>query len=82
MGYKEYLKTEDWKFAKNSVLVFWDHRCMICNSTKKLQVHHRTYERVGREQMNDLVPLCESCHTLFHYKMGLVPMESIIANEY
>ncbi len=36
------------------------------NSTERerqtLEVHHRTYERVGRELETDLVALCWSCH--------------------
>jgi hypothetical protein len=29
-------------------------------------VHHRTYERFGREDTGDLTVLCRRCHTLFH----------------
>ena len=68
-NYEEYLLTEHWKMARDSVLLFWDNRCMICNSEEKIHVHHRTYVRLGDEQMNDLVPLCEECHSLFHDKL-------------
>jgi 5-methylcytosine-specific restriction endonuclease McrA len=27
-----------------------------------LQVHHRTYERLGHEQAGDLTALCANCH--------------------
>lgn len=42
------------------------HRCQTCGSTERLQVHHRTYLRRGREMSRDLMVLCEPCHKLFH----------------
>jgi len=35
-----------------------------------LHVHHRTYERVFHETLDDLCVLCEDCHELFHGKDG------------
>lgn len=32
----------------------------------ELDVHHRTYERLGQEQEYDLTVLCHRCHSLFH----------------
>lgn len=31
-------------------------------------VHHRTYERLGKERLGDLTVLCRKCHGLFHGK--------------
>jgi replicative DNA helicase len=56
------------------------HRCQVCNSPDKLDVHHRTYERVGQEQLDDLTVLCDRCHGLFHEHttttLRAVPVES------
>ena len=30
------------------------------------QLHHRTYSRLGRENLLDLLPLCRDCHELTH----------------
>ena len=66
MPYGEYLETDYWKakrhYAKNAA--GW--RCLICNASADLVVHHRTYERIGDEHLKDLVVLCRECHALFH----------------
>ncbi len=31
-----------------------------------LDVHHKTYERLGEERMEDLAVLCRSCHGVVH----------------
>jgi 5-methylcytosine-specific restriction endonuclease McrA len=65
MEYRQYLLSEAWLKRRKLVLEFWGYRCSVCNSPTNPQVHHRTYERVGRELLSDLVVLCESCHALF-----------------
>ena len=42
-------------------------RCRTCNASEaeaQLQVHHRTYERLGNEQVCDLTTLCADCHCM------------------
>jgi len=31
-----------------------------------LEVHHRTYERVGAERPADVIALCKACHEKHH----------------
>lgn len=40
--------------------------CVICESTDRLHVHHRTYDRVGHEAQSDLVVLCADHHMELH----------------
>lgn len=41
--------------------------CYVCGSDDNLQLHHRTYKRLGNERINvDLVPVCQKCHTNIH----------------
>lgn len=40
--------------------------CQLCGADEIIQLHHRTYERVGEELLTDLVPLCPTCHVLVH----------------
>lgn len=40
-------------------------RCQVCNSPRRLETHHRTYERLGHERDDDLIVLCHECHGLF-----------------
>ncbi len=69
MPYAEYLRTPEWAEKRKQTLIRDDHRCRLCYSNEKLEVHHRTYQRRGREDLNDLTTLCESCHEHFHSKV-------------
>ena len=46
-------------------------RCVVCYAQGDLQVHHRTYERIGYERLSDLTTLCADCHGMFHGKQYL-----------
>lgn len=70
MDYQEYLKSEKWQFTRQIILNFWGQRCALCNSQKNIEVHHRTYERLGHELTTDLLPLCQHCHTHHHNFVG------------
>lgn len=40
--------------------------CQLCGGDKQIALHHLTYERVGNERLDDLLPLCNDCHQLVH----------------
>jgi 5-methylcytosine-specific restriction endonuclease McrA len=63
--YFEYLRSEPWKLKAEAAKARAGHRCQVCNSADRLDVHHRTYERLGRELDSDLTVLCRPCHQLF-----------------
>lgn len=65
-GYRGYLESEHWKRMRSAVLNRDRHRCRDCGSKGPLHVHHKTYKRIGRERMTDLVTLCEDCHAERH----------------
>ena len=64
--YRAYLASDHWRQLRLDVLRRWGFRCAVCNSDQAVEVHHRTYVRVGAERETDLLPLCRSCHQLFH----------------
>jgi hypothetical protein len=64
--YLEYLKSASWRVTRNRALMLADYRCERCNSKRDLQVHHRTYERLGHEWDQDLEVLCGGCHGDHH----------------
>lgn len=66
LPYSEYLKSEWWQQRRLKSLARAEHRCQVCNAGSRLEVHHRTYERLGHERDADLVVLCRNCHELFH----------------
>lgn len=66
LPYAEYLKTEHWQRQRRGALGHALSRCQVCNTNAVLlEVHHRTYARLGCEQPSDLLVLCEACHELF-----------------
>ena len=66
--YRAYVDGPAWVARKR----WWrDHRsarrrrCQVCRSTH-YDLHHRTYVRLGRERLRDLVPLCRRHHERLH----------------
>jgi 5-methylcytosine-specific restriction endonuclease McrA len=73
MSYLEYLDTPEWRARAMEKIAEAGGCCQVCNAPERasdpvvrLQVHHRTYRRRGRELRGDLTVLCEACHRLFH----------------
>lgn len=64
--YEAYLRSPQWQDLRIEALRRAGHRCQVCNRSKRLDVHHRTYERFGNELLDDLTVLCRDCHELFH----------------
>lgn len=61
-----YLRSDHWRETRLAALERAEHRCQVCNRDGSLDVHHRTYERLGEERPADLTVLCRACHSLFH----------------
>jgi len=67
MAYSEYLLTAEWNEIRTRKLESVGYACQMCNASGVLlDVHHRTYERRGRERDEDLTVLCRDCHEAFH----------------
>jgi len=66
LPYAEYLKTAHWQRVRALALEQAGHVCDLCGHDDRLEVHHRTYERVGMERQSDLIVLCYDCHRDFH----------------
>lgn len=71
MTYQAYLFTPEWQKKRARALKCAGNRCQLCNAPGLLNVHHRTYERRGRERTGDLIVLCRACHETFHAKRKL-----------
>lgn len=71
LGYTEYLQSPEWRQRRVFMLDRFNHRCQVCNANSILQVHHRTYERLGHERIEDLTVLCRECHRIFHEQRGM-----------
>ncbi len=65
--YKDYLNSEHWNSVKNEYFNKNPYRCYFCGSKYFLNLHHITYDRLGKEDLSDLVYLCKRCHKYTHF---------------
>jgi hypothetical protein len=73
MPYQEYLSTDYWKELRKSVFEKFGKVCFICGKTSNIHVHHFNYESRGHETFDDVVCLCEICHSTIHkYKSQII----------
>lgn len=64
--YAKYLRSPHWLALRQRALDRAKHFCEACGSTDQLQVHHKTYERLRNERLDDLQVLCRGCHASTH----------------
>jgi 5-methylcytosine-specific restriction endonuclease McrA len=70
--YQEYLRTRHWRLIKARYRKRYKYACVECRSRENgLQLHHLTYERIGRERDSDLIYLCHDCHVKEHKRLRL-----------
>lgn len=70
-SYKNYIKSEAWAEKREYALDYFGRFCMVCGTADQLQVHHKCYRNLGREDVHDLEVLCRGCHGNRHE--GQVP---------
>ena len=65
--YSAYLASPHWQAKRREALEHYGARCSKCQATDRiLQVHHKTYRRLGAELLEDLEVLCKVCHRKVH----------------
>ena len=62
--YKEYSGSPAWKVKRDRVIQRDGGQC-VCGA-QATEVHHKTYDNIGKEPLSDLVALCEECHEREH----------------
>lgn len=74
IDYSEYLTSSDWQAVRELALLRARHKCQICGSNQRLDVHHNTYDNLGneREHLEDLVVLCAEHHQVYHDSLAEV----------
>ncbi len=65
-NYKAYIQSAEWAVKRQQALKHYGRRCRACGATQSLEVHHKTYARLGRELIEDLTILCRTCHEAVH----------------
>ena len=68
VSYWDILGSPWWRARKAALIRYRGERCERCGVGRggDLQMHHRTYERIGRELPEDVELLCRRCHRLEH----------------
>jgi hypothetical protein len=80
--YHEYINTSEWKAKSAFIKQYKGNTCQRCGITKcgsDLRAHHKTYDRLGFELLDDLECLCIPCHEK-HHKQEL--LEGIFSTIY
>ena len=57
-----YLQSDHWQEVRRRKLKQAGYKCEACGEKTKLDIHHKTYERLGKERLDDLQALCRPCH--------------------
>ena len=63
--YKEYMLSAYWKEKRELCMERDGGRCQDCGAMAT-EVHHKTYDRLFNEDLEDLVALCSECHRARH----------------
>lgn len=59
--YERYIHSPSWRIKADARLAMDNHICQVCGNAAS-DVHHLTYDRIGHEDIRDLVSLCRECH--------------------
>jgi 5-methylcytosine-specific restriction endonuclease McrA len=67
-AYDAYLRSQRWRDFRALALELANYTCEHCGASERtnrllvLDVHHKTYTRLGRERTSDVDVLCRPCH--------------------
>lgn len=64
--YERYIGSERWAMRREAFFSTHERVCAACGTRDEIQVHHRTYARMGQELDGDLVALCQAHHSFVH----------------
>jgi 5-methylcytosine-specific restriction endonuclease McrA len=69
ISYSDYIKSKEWRAVRKRYIASnMPQVCFACSLPRQqgFHIHHKTYKRLGRERLTDLVLLCEPCHAACH----------------
>ena len=66
-SYAAYLRSNHWEQVKRRYRESDRPQRCPCGA-RAADLHHLTYERIGREELTDLIALCRDCHRKTHRK--------------
>ncbi len=67
ISYTDYLKSDHWRSIRKLKLAQCNDACEVCGEDEvRLDIHHKNYETLGHESLDDLAALCPYCHKDVH----------------
>jgi 5-methylcytosine-specific restriction endonuclease McrA len=63
--YHKYLMSDQWKKKREEAFLAFGRACLRCGKPAT-SIHHKTYDRVYNEDVDDLEPICHACHKKEH----------------
>ena len=64
--YGNYLSSPEWAQKRKKVLERAGGLCEGCRERPATEVHHRSYDHIGKEFLFELVAVCSACHDALH----------------
>ena len=68
LKYHQYIKSKLWRDRRFKYFKDNKKECQACTSSLRIALHHISYQRLGNELDDDLIPLCWECHGEYHRK--------------
>ena len=65
-NYHKYLNSEEWKIIRDKVIERDNGMCLHCKTKPAQEVHHKHYETIYKEKIDDLESVCSDCHRAIH----------------
>jgi len=69
-NYHRYIKSKAWRSRRLAYYEKFGKQCVVCGDSD-INLHHVTYERLGREHDGDLIALCVYHHDRFHKEIEI-----------
>ena len=70
ISYHEYMISEQWRDFREFAYKMLGRQCAKCGGSSHIELHHKTYFRLGHEKVPDVVPMCRVCHNRFHLQFS------------
>ena len=67
-AYNNHLQSPTWFAIRSNVMARACGVCEECHTSLAVHAHHLTYERLGHEELSDLIAVCLECHEKIHGK--------------
>ena len=67
--YRQYIKSSEWADVRKRYFKskLWKKVCYCCGKKDvRVDLHHKTYKRLGYEKLCDLIAICRNCHNKTH----------------